>query len=90
MFEVSDHDEVLACTLIYDYGVTVHTQYMYNTDRGFRCVALDFLTDQVIQNIIIKRNFSVLQYQNRWRKKLVGLQRQKEMNGRSVYILHDT
>ena len=91
MFEVSDHDEVLACTLIYDYGVTVHTQYMYNTDRGFSCGALDFLMDQVIQKYHHQKKFLSfgISTEDGGKKLNVGLQRQKEMlGGRS--ILHDT
>jgi hypothetical protein len=91
MFAVSDHDEVLACTLIYDYGVTIHTQYMYNTDQGFSCGALDFLMDQLMQRYHDNKKFLSfgISTEDGGRKLNMGLQRQKEMlGGRS--ILHDT
>ena len=91
MFEVSNDDEILACTIIYDYGVTIHTQYMYNTDLGLSCGALDLLMDQVIQKHHNEKKFLSfgISTEDKGKKLNVGLQRQKEMlGGRS--ILHDT
>ena len=91
MFEVSNDNEMLACTLIYDYGQTIHTQYMYNTDQGLSCGALDFLMDQVIQKYHNNKKFLSfgISTEDGGEKLNVGLQRQKEMfGGRS--ILHDT
>ena len=91
MFEVSNEDEMLACTLIYEYGNTIHTQYMYNTDMGFSCGALDFLMDQVMQKYRNNKKFLSfgISTEDGGKKLNIGLQRQKEMfGGRS--ILHDT
>ena len=91
MFEVSDDDEILACTIIYDYGFTIHTQYMYNTDKGLSCGALDFLMDQVMQKYQDNKKFLSfgISTEDGGKKLNTGLQRQKEMfGGRS--ILHDT
>ena len=91
MFEVSNDNEMLACTLIYDYGQTIHTQYMYNTDQGLSCGALDFLMDQVMQKYQDNKKFLSfgISTEDGGKKLNTGLQRQKEMfGGRS--ILHDT
>ena len=91
MFEVSNDDEILACTIIYEYGVTIHTQYMYNTDKGLSSGALDFLMDQVMQKYHNNKKFLSfgISTEDGGEKLNVGLQRQKEMfGGRS--ILHDT
>ncbi|MDC1004740.1 hypothetical protein OAQ34_03855 [Opitutales bacterium] len=91
MFEVSNENEMLACTLIYEYGNTIHTQYMYNTDMGLSCGALDFLMDQVIQKYRNNKKFLSfgISTEDGGKKLNIGLQRQKEMfGGRS--ILHDT
>lgn len=91
MYLACKRDEVFAGTIIFDHGKTVHTQYMYNTELGMECGALDFLISHVISFFEGSKKFLSfgISTEKNGEKLNTGLQRQKEMfGGRS--ILHDT
>ncbi|MEN5201195.1 GNAT family N-acetyltransferase [Pseudomonas wadenswilerensis] len=49
--------ELLAATLVFDFGDTVHTQYMAASHNGRQVGALDFLLHQLISNEYKDRRF---------------------------------
>lgn len=50
-------DQLLAATMIYDFGHVVHTQYMASSEEGRRLGALDFLLIMLIENIFAHKKY---------------------------------
>ena len=91
LFTAVSKTDVLAGTIIYDYGNTIHTQYMYNSESGLECGALDLVIHEVINLYGTKKKYLSFGISTEDGGKVLnkGLQRQKEMfGGRSV--LHNT
>lgn len=87
LFEVRDRGELLAGTVVFDFGRVVHTQYMANSSQGREQGALDFLIHTLIEQVFGNHtyfNFGIStehsgQYLN------TGLIQQKElMGGRGI------
>ncbi|MBQ4276589.1 MAG: GNAT family N-acetyltransferase [Bacteroidaceae bacterium] len=51
------HDQVLAGTLVYDCGQTIHTQYLAASDRGREVGALDQVLSYLITDIYADRQY---------------------------------
>ncbi len=81
---------MLAGTLIFDNGTTVHTQYMMNTDEGRTMGALDALIDHLLKEIYNVRRYFDFGISNedggRWLNH--GLAAQKEGFGARA-VVHD-
>ena len=91
MFVARSNSDMLAGAIVYDYGRTVHTQYMYNSNEGLVCGALDFVVENLIASYDSSKNYLSfgISTEEGGDKLNLGLQRQKEMlGGRSV--VHDT
>lgn len=91
LFACMRDEMMLAGSIIYKYGKTAHTQYMYNSDEGLRLGALDLVMSHIVE--VYEQECDFLSFGissvNEGRTMNHGLQRQKEMlGGRSV--LHDT
>lgn len=50
-------DKVLAGAIVYDFGDSVHTQYLANSEEGRESGALDFLLDYLIRKVYSDRRF---------------------------------
>ncbi len=91
MFVARSNGEILAGTIVYDYGNAIHTQYMYNSNEGFECGALDFVIENLIACYEATKDYLSFGISTEEGGAILnlGLQRQKEMfGGRSV--VHDT
>lgn len=83
-------DQLLAATLIYDFGHLVHTQYMASSDEGRRLGSLDFLLMKLIQDDFSKKSYFSFGISTEDSGQILneGLSRQKEgFGGRG--IVHD-
>jgi hypothetical protein len=89
LFGAWQHGELLAGTVIYDYGKGVRTQYMANSKEGRQVRALDFIILHLINKVYYKRNFFSFGTSSISEGRHVneGLIRHKEMmGGRGVLI----
>lgn len=89
LFTVYEGDELLAGTLIFDFGSTVHTQYMANSQKGRTIGALNYLIFQLIsREFSDKTHFSFgISNEKNGQYLNEGLIQQKEnMGGRAVAL----
>jgi hypothetical protein len=87
LYEAISGGELLAGVVIYDYGKTVHTQYMANSTDGRKIGALDFVNSFLINEVFKDRQYYSLGTSMEQKGGLLneGLIQQKEMmGGRSV------
>lgn len=57
LFGAFNAEQLLAGTIIYDFGHIVHTQYLASSDEGREIGALDFLLAQLIENTFSSRRY---------------------------------
>jgi hypothetical protein len=57
LYEARLENELLAGSVVYDLGDTVHTQYLAASDRGREVGALDFLLADLIENVYKDRRY---------------------------------
>lgn len=89
LFEARSGDALLAGVVIYDFGQTVHTQYMANSQEG-RCIgALDFINNDLLKNVFNdKSHYSFgISTELQGIKLNKGLIQQKEMMGGRAIVL---
>lgn len=90
LFVALDKKDLIAGVVIYDYGNTVHTQYMANSKKGREIGALDYLNYKLIHDYYSARSYYSFGTSNEVEGKILneGLSLQKElMGGRAV--VHD-
>lgn len=83
-------EELLATTLIYDFGHIVHTQYLASSEHGRVLGALDYLLIQLIEKVFFNKKYLSfgISTEEQGRYLNEGLIRQKEgFGGRG--IVHD-
>lgn len=83
LFEAREAGELMAGTVIFDFGTVVHTQYMANSSPGREAGALDFLIDTLLQTKFADRryfNFGI-STEEQGRVLNTGLIQQKELMG---------
>lgn len=91
LFTVRLQNELLAGTVVYDFGDAVHTQYMAASPAGKKIGALDFLIHQLITGPFTgKKHFSFgISTESEGRVLNEGLLQQKEMlGGRAIVLDH--
>ena len=83
LFEARLAGELLAGIVIYDYGNTVHTQYMANSSKGRSMGALDFINAKLITGEFKNRKYYSFGISTEQEGKVLneGLIQQKEMMG---------
>jgi hypothetical protein len=83
-------DEMVAGVLLYDFEHSVHTQYMYNSDRGLSLGALDLVLGHLINDVYAHyRYFSFgVSTESGGTVLNEGLNHQKEMFGGRA-VVHD-
>lgn len=88
LFEaMNNNNELLAGVVIYDYGNTVHTQYLANSSEGRTISALDFINFKLITETFKERKFYSFGISTEKEGQMLneGLIRQKEsMGGRAI------
>lgn len=57
LFEAVLADRLLAGALIFDFGRTVHSQYLANSDEGREAGALDYLLADLMKNHFVDKEF---------------------------------
>lgn len=57
LFQAVDGDHLLAGIVIFDFGKTVHTQYMAASDIGRKVGALDFINNYLLEEVYNDRNY---------------------------------
>lgn len=82
--------EMLAASLVYDFGHIVHTQYMAASDRGRKIGALDYLLMTLIEETFVERRYFSFGISTEQNGTVLneGLIRQKEGFG-ARGIVHD-
>ena len=83
LFEARLAGELLAGIVIYDYGKTIHTQYMANSEKGRSMGTLDFINAQLITGEFKNRKYYSFGISTEQEGKVLneGLIKQKEMMG---------
>ncbi len=83
LFEARLKNDLLAGIVTYDYGNTVHTQYMANSEAGRKSGALDFISFNLINELFKNHKYFSLgiSSENEGRFLNEGLILQKEMMG---------
>ncbi len=83
LFEVLENGNLISGTVIFDFGNTVHTQYLANSERGREIGALDFLIIELIENRLQDKAYLSfgISTENQGRFLNEGLINQKEMYG---------
>lgn len=90
LFGAYRDDDMLAGVLVYDFGRTVHTQYMANSDQGRKIGAIDLILSELIHSVFKDRDYLSfgISTTNEGRELNEGLLNQKEgFGGRG--IVHD-
>ncbi|MCW0366701.1 hypothetical protein NB699_001684 [Xanthomonas sacchari] len=89
-YEVRDGAELLAGTLVYDFGHVVHTQYLACSEQGRRTDALSLLLAELIEQVYAQRDFLSLGISTEQQGQVlnVGLVEQKERFGARA-VVHD-
>lgn len=89
LFSVRLQNELLAGTVVYDFGGTAHTQYMATSPAGKKIGALDFLIHRLITGLFKdKKYFSFgISTVREGRVLNEGLLQQKEMLGARALVL---
>lgn len=90
LHEARDEDSLLAGVLIYDFGRTVHAQYLATSETGRKVNALNLLLAELIENIYANRLYFSLgiSTEQEGRQLNAGLVSQKEYFGARA-IAHD-
>jgi len=90
LHEARRGDELLAGVLIYDFGHTVHTQYLAASEEGRNCGALSLLLAELVGGVYATRQrFSFgISTEDEGRVLNVGLVAQKESFGARA-VVHD-
>ncbi len=84
------NDDILAGAILYDYGQTIHTQYLATTEQGKQIGALDYVISKLIATICNDKRFFSFGISTEQNGKYLneGLIHQKEgFGGRA--IVHD-
>ncbi|WP_300598777.1 hypothetical protein [Niabella sp.] len=83
LFETWHSGVLLAGVVIFDFGSSVHTQYMANSSEGRKIGALDFLIYHLINNVFMDKDFFSfgISNENDGRYLNEGLIQQKELLG---------
>lgn len=83
LFEATLDGQLLAGTVIYDFGKTIHTQYMANSQEGRKLGALDYINHVLISDIYRKKDYYSfgISTEEAGMKLNEGLVQQKEMMG---------
>lgn len=90
-FSVQLDKEVLAGTVIFDFGETVHTQYMATSAEGRKMGALDYLIHHLVQTEYQDKQYLSfgISTEDEGRFLNEGLMQQKEMlGGRAIILDH--
>ncbi|MCW0416086.1 hypothetical protein NB689_001840 [Xanthomonas sacchari] len=89
-YEVRDGGELLAGTLVYDFGHVVHTQYLACSEQGRRADALSLLLAELIEQVYAQRDFLSLGISTEQQGQVLnaGLVEQKERFGARA-VVHD-
>ncbi|MET7140050.1 GNAT family N-acetyltransferase [Xanthomonas sp. PPL139] len=89
-YEVRDGAELLAGTLVYDFGHVVHTQYLACSEQGRRADALSLLLAELIEQVYAQREFLSLGISTEQQGQVLnaGLVEQKERFGARA-VVHD-
>ena len=82
--------EMLAGTVVFENGQTVHTQYLANSDEGRKCGALDVVIDHLLNEVYADRTYFDFGISNEDEGKFLneGLIAQKEGFGARA-VVHD-
>ena len=88
--QAANSDEILAGTVIFDNGSTVHTQYLANSDEGRQLGALDAVIDHLITKVYADRKYFDFGISNEQEGRYLneGLISQKEGFGARA-VVHD-
>lgn len=89
VFSVYQNDEILAGVLLFDFGKTIHNQYIASSEKGRKTGALAFLHQYLIQYFQKEKNYYSfgISTENGGLYLNEGLIRQKEeMGGRGVVL----
>lgn len=89
LFEARQNDIILGGVVIYDYGKTVHTQYMANSDKGRKWGALDYINHYLITEVFPDREYFSFGISTEQQGMYLneGLVQQKEMMGARAITL---
>ncbi|MCC4590297.1 GNAT family N-acetyltransferase [Xanthomonas campestris pv. cannae] len=89
-YEVRDGADLLAGTLVYDFGHVVHTQYLACSEQGRRADALSLLLAELIEQVYAQRDFLSLGISTEQQGQVLnaGLVEQKERFGARA-VVHD-
>ncbi|UYC14071.1 GNAT family N-acetyltransferase [Xanthomonas sp. CFBP 8445] len=89
-YEVRDGAELLAGTLVYDFGHVVHTQYLACSEQGRRADALSLLLAELIEQVYAQRDVLSLGISTEQQGQVLnaGLVEQKERFGARA-VVHD-
>jgi hypothetical protein len=90
LFEARSRAELLAGALIFDFGRSVHTQYLAVSELGRGVFALDFLIDKLIKEVFSDRQIFSFGISTSTADSILneGLHRQKEGFG-ARSVIHD-
>ncbi|WP_368564642.1 GNAT family N-acetyltransferase [Pseudoxanthomonas sp. UTMC 1351] len=90
LHEARAGDALLAGALVYDFGKTVHTQYLVASEEGRRLDALSFLLADLIERVYAQRDYFSLGISTEQEGRVLndGLIEQKERFGARA-IVHD-
>ncbi|MBT2621807.1 GNAT family N-acetyltransferase [Chryseobacterium sp. ISL-6] len=83
LYEVTENEELLSGTLIFDFGKVLHTQYLANSEKGREIGALDYLIVKLLEEQFQDRPYFSfgISTENQGRFLNEGLINQKEMYG---------
>ncbi|WP_261510907.1 GNAT family N-acetyltransferase [Chryseobacterium paludis] len=83
LYEVTENEELLSGTLIFDFGKVLHTQYLANSEKGREIGALDYLIIKLLEEQFQDRPYFSfgISTENQGRFLNEGLINQKEMYG---------
>ncbi len=83
LFEARMNEQLLAGAVVFDFGRTVHTQYMANSEEGRSSGALDFLIHKLITDYFADRTYFNFGISTEEQGQVLneGLVLQKEMMG---------
>lgn len=83
LYEVTENEELLSGTLIFDFGKVLHTQYLANSEKGREIGALDYLIIKLLEEQFKDRQYFSfgISTENQGKYLNEGLINQKEMYG---------
>ncbi len=91
LFGAFAEEQLLAGSLIYDFGHIVHTQYMTNSEQGKKTGALDYLISYLIDTVYCDRHyfsFGISTEQNGYYLNEGLIYQKEDIGGRGVVFDH--